>query len=60
MSLSPIVGTSHKTYFGYGQTRAWCQQVAELLRQQPAELDGAAAAVHLPGNAGGGGGIALL
>ncbi|TDQ21320.1 triosephosphate isomerase [Raoultella sp. BIGb0149] len=38
MPLSPIVGTSHKTYFGYGQTHAWCQQVADLLRQQPAEL----------------------
>ena len=37
MTLSPIVGTSHKTYFGYRQTQNWCSQVADLLRQLPAE-----------------------
>ena len=35
MPLNLVIGTSHKTYFGYRQTQAWCQQVAEILRQQP-------------------------
>ncbi|VTM74682.1 Triosephosphate isomerase [Raoultella planticola] len=38
MSLNLVIGTSHKTYFGYRQTQAWCQQVAEILRQQPEAL----------------------
>ncbi|KJM63075.1 triose-phosphate isomerase [Pluralibacter gergoviae] len=29
MSTSIIIGVSHKTYFGYGQTRQWCREVAE-------------------------------
>ena len=33
-----IYAQSHKTYFGYRQTQAWCQQVAEILRQQPEAL----------------------
>ncbi|MCD2457958.1 triose-phosphate isomerase family protein [Enterobacter cloacae complex sp. 2024EL-00232] len=35
MSVNLVIGTSHKTYFGYGQTQEWCQQVAEIVRQQP-------------------------
>ncbi|WP_434639212.1 triose-phosphate isomerase family protein [Klebsiella sp. I138] len=38
MSLNLVIGTSHKTYFGYEQTQMWCQQVAEILRQQPEPL----------------------
>lgn len=33
-----ILGISHKAYFGYAQTHKWCQQVAEILRQQPEAL----------------------
>lgn len=35
MSLNLIIGTSHKTYFGYKQTQAWCQQIADILHTQP-------------------------
>lgn len=38
MPLNLVIGTSHKTYFGYRQTQAWCQQVAGILRQQPEAL----------------------
>ncbi|MBS0847151.1 triose-phosphate isomerase family protein [Citrobacter sp. JGM124] len=37
MTLNPIIGISHKTYFGYHQTQQWCLQVADLLRHLPAE-----------------------
>ena len=38
MSVNMVIGTSHKTYFGYQQTRQWCRQVAEILQQQSPEL----------------------
>lgn len=38
MSLNLIIGTSHKTYFGYQQTEEWCQQIADILRKQPPAL----------------------
>ncbi|CPR18864.1 triose-phosphate isomerase family protein [Brenneria goodwinii] len=38
MSLNLVIGTSHKTYFGYRQTQNWCRQVADILRRQSAEL----------------------
>ncbi len=38
MSVNLVIGTSHKTYFGYRQTRQWCSQVAEIVRQQPPAL----------------------
>lgn len=31
MPASMIIGVSHKTYFGYEQTRQWCRDVADLL-----------------------------
>ncbi|POT55695.1 triose-phosphate isomerase [Citrobacter amalonaticus] len=38
MPRNLILGVSHKTYFGYAQTQEWCQQVAEIVRQQPETL----------------------
>ncbi|MFW0768313.1 triose-phosphate isomerase family protein [Trabulsiella odontotermitis] len=35
MPVKLVIGTSHKTYFGYQQTQVWCQQVAELVRALP-------------------------
>lgn len=31
MSATLIIGVSHKTYFGYEQTRQWCRDVAETI-----------------------------
>ncbi|NMP25421.1 triosephosphate isomerase [Rahnella sp. SAP-1] len=38
MSINVVIGVSHKTYLGYGQTRAWCQQVAEIVQPLPQTL----------------------
>lgn len=35
MPVNVIVGISHKTYFGYRHTQAWCREVAGILRQRP-------------------------
>ncbi len=38
MSVNLVIGTSHKTYFGYRQTQQWCREVAEIVKQQSPAL----------------------